>query len=494
MRSRLLSSLLAFCMLVAAIATVSAAYTDIDGHWGKAYIEQATSLGLFGGVSETEFAPNGTMTRGMFVTVLGRLEGIDLAHWSSNGISAIFADVAPNAYYAPYVAWALCNGIVDGMTPNTFEPDAPVTREQAAKLVAFYVEKMRHGLKPAANNTVIPDSFADADAISPWAASSVNILRILGILNGMENEAGELCFLPQNTLTRAECAAIFCRVSSALVRSNETPVLPSTLTLSDNAVSLFVGDTFLLRASILPQEARLTSLIWRSSDPKVVTVDESGAVACVGVGTATVSVLAPNGLRSACVFTCREKNGSLASADETYEEKCTRMFGKVVSDPRMYYARYDESGNYNGMDYARAKADMVDVTVRVWDFNSSGVKVTKTMTVQVHKNIAPTVKAIFEEIYNGKEQFPIHYLGGFSYGGRSEHTIGCAIDINYEENYYYNPNTGETVGKYWKPGEDPYSIPLDGEVAQIFEKYGFRQGAYWNSGAKDYMHFSYFWT
>ena len=101
MRSRLLSSLLAFCMLVAAIATVSAAYTDIDGHWGKAYIEQATSLGLFGGVSETEFAPNGTMTRGMFVTVLGRLEGIDLARWSSNGISAIFADVAPNAYYAP---------------------------------------------------------------------------------------------------------------------------------------------------------------------------------------------------------------------------------------------------------------------------------------------------------------------------------------------------------------------------------------------------------
>ena len=104
------------------------------------------------------------------------------------------------------------------------------------------------------------------------------------------------------------------------------------------------------------------------------------------------------------------------------------------------------------------------------------------------------MKAIFEEIYNGEERFPIHYLGGFSYGGRSEHTIGCAIDINPEENYYYNPNTGEMVGSYWKPGEDPYSIPLDGEVARIFEKYGFRQGAYWNNGTRDYMHFSYFGT
>ena len=70
MRSRLLSSLLAFCMLVAAIATVSAAYTDIDGHWGKAYIEQATSLGLFGGVSETEFAPEDHATRAMAAKVI----------------------------------------------------------------------------------------------------------------------------------------------------------------------------------------------------------------------------------------------------------------------------------------------------------------------------------------------------------------------------------------------------------------------------------------
>lgn len=491
MGNRLISALLSICMLLAAIATVSAAYTDIEGHWAKDYIEEATTLGLFGGVSTTEFAPNDTMTRGMFVTVLGRLEGIDLAYWSSEEMPVIFRDVVPGAYYTPYVTWAVSNGIVDGMSPTTFEPNTPVTREQTAKLVAYYVQKLEHTLDPV-SEVSIPDEFADAKQISAWAADSVDLLRSLGILNGMEDKGGVLSFCPQNTLTRAECAAIFCRLSKALVRSNRVLSLPHILTLSDNTVLLYVDQAYQLTANILPDSARQTPLVWRSSNPNVVTVDETGKVTCVGTGKATVRVYAANGLYSSCEFTCRKIID--ATNDEIYNAKCMRIFGEIVDDPRMYYAIYDENGYYIDMDYEWAAAQMTSVTVRVWDFDSNGQKVTKTMTVQVHRNLASTVEAIFEEIYNGEERFPIHYLGGFSYGGRSEHTIGCAIDINPEENYYYNPNTGETVGNYWHPGKDPYSIPLDGEVARIFEKYGFRQGAYWNNGSKDYMHFSYFGT
>ena len=130
----------------------------------------------------------------------------------------IFTDVASGAYYTPYVAWAVCNGIVDGMSPTTFEPNTPVTREQTAKLVAYYAQKLEHVLNPVTGASV-PDGFADADRISAWAADSVDLLRSLGILNGMEQADGTVCFQPQNTLTRAECAAIFCRLSKALVRS-----------------------------------------------------------------------------------------------------------------------------------------------------------------------------------------------------------------------------------------------------------------------------------
>ena len=136
---------------------------------------------------------------------------------------------------------------------------------------------------------------------------------------------------------------------------------------------------------------------------------------------------------------------------------------------------------------------MVSVKIRAWNFkgsNPANEKVTVYYYLQVHKSIAPTVEAIFEEIYNGQEQFPIKNIGGYRWEPGSEHCAGLAIDIHWEENYYYNSRTGEKVGKYWKPGEDPYSIPTDGEVAQIFNKYGFKQGIW--TYTVDYMHFSLF--
>ena len=137
---------------------------------------------------------------------------------------------------------------------------------------------------------------------------------------------------------------------------------------------------------------------------------------------------------------------------------------------------------------------MVKVTVKVWDFNASGEKVTKELSFMAHKNLKKAFEAMFDEIYNGSEKFPIYSISGWSWSGRSEHSCGTAIDINPKENYYCDPMGNPLSGEYWKPGEDPYSIPLDGEVATIMAKYGFTQGVNWSNGFKDYMHFSYFGT
>lgn len=491
MKNRLLCLFLALLMLLAAIPAAQAAdFYDTQNHWAKDYIDEVSALGLFGGVSETSFDPDGTMTRGMFVTVLGRLEAVDPVFWSSDAVPHFFKqDVDENAYYAPYVYWAVCNGIVDGMSPTNFAPDAPVTREQVAKLVASYVLMMDYGLLMNPDDITIPDSFADEDDISPWAHESVDIMRTVGILNGSLNSEGELCFLPQKSLTRAECATIFSRLHRALVRHDGDPIYPAAITLNKQDVSLDIGQTMQLIATVTPQEASLTNLVWRSSDPYVISVDQYGMATCLAEGTAEVSVYTPNGLYASCTFRCEK---DLASADETYEEKCIRLFGEVVDNPKYYYAVYDENGNYVGMDYERAKADMVSITVDVWDIGSNGQKYTRKFTIDVHKNLKDTYIQIFKEIYEGEERFPIHYLCSYSQSGRSEHTLGTAVDINPNENYYYNSITGEQVGDYWKPGEDPYSIPLDGEVARIFAKYGFSQGIWTNT--VDYMHFSYFGT
>ena len=488
MKNRLISTLLAVLMLLAAIPTVRA-FSDTDDHWARDYIERAVELELFNGVSSTSFEPESTMTRGMFVTVLGRMEGVDLEFWNSGSAPQFFADVAADMYYAPYISWAFCNGIVDGTSPTTFEPDAPITREQMAKLIAFYVQKMGHEIKAPDSEQLIPDNFADAADIASWAAESVDILRQMGILNGIPNADGSISFLPLKTSSRAECATVFCRLKDALLPPSLSQTMPEAMEFVPAEVTLRMGQSQVLQPVITPPEAASVSLIWKSSDPSVMTVDKNGAVTCVGLGKAEITAYAPNGLSAACTVIC--SSDTLASADESRSEKCLRLFGEVVSDPKLYYAGDD--GVYGAEDYARAAADMQEITVRTWDIGSDGEKYTRQFTILVHKNLAPTVQQIFEEIYNGEEKFPIHYVGGFSHGGRSEHTIGCAIDINPEENYYYKPSTGETVGSYWKPGEDPYSIPLDGEVAKIFAKYGFTQGAYWSS-AVDYMHFSYFGT
>lgn len=479
MRNRLISSFLAAVMLLAAIPIAYAAqFTDTEGHWAEAYIEEATSGGLFEGITKTEFAPDETMTRAMFVTVLGRLEGVDTELWRNEAMPSFFADVPTASYYAPYVRWAVCNGIVTGMSATEFAPDEPVTREQMATITARYVQKLGYDLAPAADGTVV-EAFSDGMTISGWAYDGVEFLRRYAVLNGSSDGKGGMRFLPLDTATRAECAKVFCVLGDALLPA-EQPKQPTAIRLSSAELTLSVGQScYALSATVEPAQAQY-HLTWTSSDTGVVTVADSGVVTCVGEGTATVTVYTQNALYASCVFTCWE---DLASAGESYSEKCIRLFGEVVEDPRIYYTAKSD-----------AQSDMKQITVPVWDFDKNGAKVTKYMSVTVHKCLAATVTAIFTDIYHGEEQFPIHYLGGWNWAGKSEHTCGTALDLNPGENYYCSPEGVAIVGSYWKPGEDPYSIPLNGEVAQIFAKYGFRQGAYWNSGYRDYMHFSYFGT
>lgn len=477
MKNRLLSALIAAVMLLAAIPTVHAAFSDTQNHWASAYIEKAAALGLFSGVSDTEFAPDETMTRGMFVTVLGRLEGIDPQTWQGDAAPRFFDDVPAEAYYAPYVSWGVCNGIVNGMSDRTFEPDTPVTRQQMAKLVAFYVTRMSYDLRPTQSEASEP--FADRDEIAPWATDSVETLRESAILNGSPDADGQLCFFPESTATRAECAAVFCRLAEALRKPFLTPAQPTGIALETDSCELALGETRRLAVTFTPEGSY--PLVWRSTDSAVVSVDENGTLQARAFGTATVSAYTANGLSASCVVTCPDER--LASGEESYAEKCLRVFGEVPDDPRLYYA-----------DRASAEADMEKVTVTVWDIGSNGQKYSREFVLVVHKSLAPTVRAVFRELYEGEEQFPIKQLGGFSWSGKSEHSIGCAIDINPAENYYCDPDGNPIVGNYWKPGEDPYSIPLDGELVRIMKKYGFTQGIYWRSGYKDYMHFSFFGT
>ena len=167
---------------------------------------------MFKGVSETSFQPNTPMTRGMFVTVLGRMAGVAPEDYSDT--YALFQDVPANSYYAPYITWAVRYGIAKGTGDGVFSPNAPVTREQMATFVVRYASIYNYEMVSLGENVV--DSFADADKISNFAAESVEAMRQTGILNGRSQGDGTYRFDPKNSTTRAECAVVLQRLDTSL--------------------------------------------------------------------------------------------------------------------------------------------------------------------------------------------------------------------------------------------------------------------------------------
>lgn len=175
------------------------AFTDIHNHWAADNILFAARRGLLSGTSDTTFSPNTGMTRGMFVTALGRLAGINPDSYKTGK----FTDVKADAYYAPYVNWAAQNGIVEGVTATTFAPDTNINREQMAVIMANYAKKLGYDLP----KTLQAVTFADNAQISSWAKNAVRIMQQAGILSGKNGNK----FDPKGTATRAEVATVLRR-------------------------------------------------------------------------------------------------------------------------------------------------------------------------------------------------------------------------------------------------------------------------------------------
>ncbi|RHS21755.1 hypothetical protein DWV69_16210, partial [Clostridium sp. AF12-19] len=175
------------------------AFTDITGHWAADNILFVASRGLLSGTSDTTFSPNTGMTRGMFVTALGRLAGINPDSYKTGK----FTDVKADAYYAPYVNWAAQTGIVEGVTAITFAPDTNINREQMAVIMVNYAKKLGYDLP----KTLQAVTFADNAQISSWAKDAVKAMQQAGILAGKNGNK----FDPKGTATRAEVATVLRR-------------------------------------------------------------------------------------------------------------------------------------------------------------------------------------------------------------------------------------------------------------------------------------------
>lgn len=163
---------------------------------------------------------------------------------------------------------------------------------------------------------------------------------------------------------------------------------------------------------------------------------------------------------------------------ESYESRYKRVYGSLKK------SQYQSA--------AQAQKNMTTIKIKVWDFakGMSGKKITKIKYVTCNKAVAPTLKKVFQKIYNGKEKAPIYEVGGFSWRS-GQHGQGLAVDINADYNAMFDDGK-PVVGKCWNPKKYAYSIKRHGDIENAFEEYGFFRG-FWGT-REDYMHFSYFGT
>ena len=182
-------------------------FDDVNASdWFYGDVSFAAKRGLFSGTSATTFSPNSAMTRGMLVTVLGRMADVRAAEYTD--IS--FEDVPAGSYYAPYIEWAFSAGIARGTGEGAFAPDRNISRQDLAVLLAGYAASQGIALRETREVVI----FNDSDAISAYALDAVAQMVRAEIMTG---RPGDL-FDPLAGATRAEVAAVLHRFMMATIR------------------------------------------------------------------------------------------------------------------------------------------------------------------------------------------------------------------------------------------------------------------------------------
>ena len=167
----------------------SRGFTDLGSveAWHHEAVDYVLQSGLMSGYGGGLFGLEDNLSRAQFAQILYNREGKPAA----TGLGA-FTDVAPEAWYAPAIAWAAERGIVSG--GGMFGPDDSITREQLAVML------WRYAGSPAATEREL--RFTDADKAGGYALEALGWAVENGVLNGY----GDGRLDPGGLATRAQAA------------------------------------------------------------------------------------------------------------------------------------------------------------------------------------------------------------------------------------------------------------------------------------------------
>ncbi len=171
---------------------VKAIYTDLAGsHWAAAAVASLSDKKVINGFEDGSFRPDAYVTREQFIKML--VEAFAL----TGNADATFADVANDRWSYSVINTAVASGIVKGVSEDSFAPENPVSRQDAAVMLARLCDK---------KNITLAGLTAPMDNanVSDYAKESVARLFGAGVITGFEDGS----FRPTETLTRAQAAKL----------------------------------------------------------------------------------------------------------------------------------------------------------------------------------------------------------------------------------------------------------------------------------------------
>ena len=176
------------------IDNTTATFSDIKGHWSEIYVKKCVETGIINGYTDNTFRPDAKITRAETASLISKLFALKTSDTDS------FADVKSEDWFRACVSAAYGAGIVNGYDDGNFRPQSNITRQDMAVMLIRGLEKDNIFLQGAM-------TFDDEALIADYAKVSVGKLASNGIITGYNN-----MFRPVDELTRAEAAALICRI------------------------------------------------------------------------------------------------------------------------------------------------------------------------------------------------------------------------------------------------------------------------------------------
>ncbi len=205
-------------------------FTDMTDHWAHYDVEYMAFEGLVSGVSDDKFDPEAKISRAEYITILDRALGYEIVSGES------FADVAEDAWYAPFVATAKANGLLAGLpTDDGFKPEQPITREEMALFTYNAIKATKRNDEWVKAMPDGWDSFTDTQSVSDWAKDALKYLIQTGIIKGTSDTSVS----PKDNATRAQGAVILKRFMQSFVWAGPPTDEEWVMTFNDE----FFGDS-----------------------------------------------------------------------------------------------------------------------------------------------------------------------------------------------------------------------------------------------------------